>query len=151
MMLPTCKTDFAVLLCAVADAKGVLRFPITTPDTDTPGLDLVVAPLVPINELLMKAAAAVLGEGVGRHLEINQEYADEIAVTGGPNVTLYLARLAPAAGFVATAEWPTMPELLRALQGRKRLPYLRAWQVLAGGLTLDTKAVETDKLPVFDA
>jgi hypothetical protein len=140
-MLLTCPTPYAVLVCAVADASGVLRIAVDAASGETPGLRFAVVPLIPINIQLAGAAAAFFGTEVGRHLNIEQDYADAISRHDG-DTTLYLSRLDPAAGIVASAEWLSIPALLRQLTGRARIPYLRAWQVLAGGLTLATKAVD---------
>jgi len=140
-MLLNCPTPFAVLVCAVADASGVLRIPVDAASTEAPGLKFAVAPLIPINIQLAGTAAAHFGTEVGRYLNIEQDYADAVTLHDG-DATLYLARLDPAAGIVASAEWLSIPALLRQLTGRARIPYLRAWQVLAGGLTLATKAVD---------
>ena len=149
-MLLNCPTPYAVLVCAVADAQGVLRIPVVADAGETPGLRFAVQGLKPINIQLAEAAAQFFGREVGLHLNIEQEYADEVSTAAGA-VTLYLARLAPQAGIVASESWLSIPALLRQLSGRARIPYLRAWQVLAGGLKLTTKAVEAgEALKYFD-
>jgi hypothetical protein len=85
---------------------------------------------------------------VARHLDIVQDYADAITTPAPDAVqaTLYVATLASAAGCVADPGWPSLPDILRAQKGRDRIPYLRAWQVLAGGLHLETKAIDAAEL-----
>lgn len=148
-MLLHCPIPYAVLVCAVADAQGVLRVPVTPFSAETPGLKFAVAPLTPINIQLAAAASSFFAREVGLYLNIEQNYADAVSAADGA-VTLYLARLAPEAGIVASDSWLSIPALLRQLSGRARIPYLRAWQVLAGGLTLATKAVDAaDALKYF--
>ena len=144
--LLSCKTPSAVLLVAVRDSLGVLRVPGGA--GAFPGLTVAVAPLMPILPQLTDAASAFFGKDVARRLDIVQDYADELLETPGgePVATLYVATLAPEAEVLAQAEWPSMPDILRRLKGKSRIPYLRAWQVLAGGLHLNTKAVDAAEL-----
>lgn len=143
-----CKTDLAVLLAAVADAKGVLRFP-TTEGAALPGLYVDVAPLIPIYEQLKRGASSALGLDVSRNLRIWDEFADEVPLVDGRVATLYVGLLEGMTTDVA-ARWPVMPDLLRRMdKNRSRLPVLRAWQILQGGLKLDTKAVEAGEVAKY--
>jgi hypothetical protein len=145
----TCPTPKAVLLCAIADAAGVLRCP--NGEAFPPGLALDVAPLLPINPQLVELAAKFLNLSASAHLHIEQQFADPVELVSGaePDHTLYLASLSPAAGVIASRAWPTLPDILRSLNGRTRIPYLRAWQVLAGGLQLNTKAVDAAEVAKY--
>ena len=148
IMLPPCKTPRAILLCAVKDAAGVLRFPEGGPGGQ-PGLALDVEPLAPINEQLLRGASAALGKDVALRLAVSQEFADEMTSADVVAATLYVGTLDPAAGIVAEKTWATMPDILRRLQGRARIPYMRAWQVLTGGLQLNTKAVDAAEVAKY--
>lgn len=140
-LLPPCKTDHAILLVAVRDERGVLRVP-SSEAAALPGLNFAVKPLTPINEQLVATASAFFGRNVALALHVWQELADELTLPSGARATLYVASLNDPA-VVATSAWPVIPELLRALPATKlRLPYLRAWQVLQGGLKVDTKALD---------
>jgi hypothetical protein len=154
MLQLICKTPLAIFLVGVADERGVLRFP-TAGDAEAPGLRIPVRALVPINEQLVAAASAALGAAVGPALDIVQDFADEMELADGAGCTVYVARLnaarlAPSSQTViaeAANGWPSFPELLRGMsKTRRRLPFLRAWQVLSGGLELTTKAVDMDEV-----
>jgi hypothetical protein len=148
-MLINCPTPHAALLIAVNDASGVLRCPLH--GGDVPGLIAAVQPLMPINPQLMAMAATFFEVDVSLHLAIEQGFADPVVKSGGQeaDVTLYLARLAADAGIIAEPTWPSIPMILRGLSGRARIPYLRAWQVLAGGLHLNTKAVDAAEVAKY--
>jgi hypothetical protein len=136
-----CKTPTAILFCAVPDEKGVLR--VAGGDANAPGLTIAVKALLPIVPQLLDAAAAELKIDAAKCVEIVQDFADE---TQGGTATLYVASVSAGAGVVASPSWPSLPQILRSLKGRDRIPYLRAWQVLAGGLHLETKAIDTAEL-----
>jgi hypothetical protein len=144
-----CKTEVAVLMLAVKDEAGVMRVPVS-PGARAPGWEIAVRPLVPIGEQLVAAAAEALGTDVtGLALDVVQEFADETRLADGTLATVYLATLAPAVAERrhAPRTWSSIPELLRGLpKDRGRLPYLRAWQILTGGLQLNTKAVDVSEL-----
>ena len=148
-MILNCPTSKAILLCAVDDTRGVLRCPVH--GGDFPGLVFNVTPLTPINPQLMALASSFFARDITRHLDIEQSFADPIIQRGQEiaELTLYLARLSPAAGMVAPPEWPSIPDILRSLEGRLRIPYLRAWQILAGGLQLNTKAVDAAEVAKY--
>ena len=146
-----CKTPVAVLLLGVKDAKGVMRFPSGPGEGEarTSGLRIDVRPLVPINEQLMAAASTALATPLALALDVVQEFADELTLPDGQAATVYLATVneTRAPQVQARSEWASMPDILRGMdKDRRRLPYLRAWQILTGGLTLNTKAVEASEL-----
>lgn len=149
MMQLTCPTTNAILLCAVNDASSVLRCPVV--HSVPPGLVTEVRPVIPINVQLAELAESFFGAAVARHLGIEQEFADPVVATKDESAefTLYLARLHPDAAIVAPNSWPTIPQILRGLSGRMRVPYLRAWQILAGGLQLNTKAVDAAEVAKY--
>ncbi len=140
-MLPSCQTDQAIVLVAVRDHLGVLRFPISE-KVNAPGVWFDVKPLLPINPQIVDALSQFFARDVGVHVTIEQNFFDAIVSDAERSATLYLATLHHAPENLESGSWVTMPELLRKLSGRSRLPYLRAWQVFAGGLHLDTKAIE---------
>lgn len=136
-----CKTDNAILLVAVPDDRGVLHFPLSK-DAPLPGLHLAVKALLPIFDQLTTLASTTLGQDVARKLHIWDEFADELTLPDGTLATLYVATLSEVPTASAEA-WPVMPTILRSMEkNRGRLPYLRAWQILQGGLKLNTKAVD---------
>jgi NADPH-dependent 2,4-dienoyl-CoA reductase/sulfur reductase-like enzyme len=110
-----------------------------------------VRPVIPINVQLAELAESFFEAAVARHLGIEQEFADPVVATKGDSAefTLYLARLHPDAAIVAPPSWPTIPQILRGLSGLMRVPYLRAWQILAGGLQLNTKAVDAAEVAKY--
>lgn len=148
-----CKTSVAVLLLGIKDEHGVMRFP-RSGDERAAGYVFDVLPRVPINEQLVEHAGRALGEPVRLSLAVQQEFADEMPLADGTLATVYLATLADAAAerIKARSEWPSLPDILRGMdRDRRRLPYLRAWQILTGGLKLNTKAVDANELKnLFD-
>src|SRR5688572_22961986 len=124
-----CPTAEAALLLAVVGPT--FRFPSHA--GERPGLWLRVTPRTPINEQLQAAAEAALGiNGLGRHLQIDQSFAQPMTFKDAQPATLYLARLDGELLADRGASWPTMPELFaRMPRDRSRLPYLLAWQVLS--------------------
>ena len=145
--MPTiyCKCDHAILLAAVPDSRGVLRFPSNTQSLQ-PGLHVAVRALIPIYDQLTQAVSALIGQDVARQLHIWDDFADELTLLGGNAAIMYVASLNGVTPEMAET-WPVMPAILRALpKNRGRLPYLRAWQVLQGGLQLNTKAIEAADL-----
>lgn len=140
-LLVKCPTDFAVLLCAVPDERGVLRFP-SNDSTEIPGLNFAVQAGEPINDQLIHVAEKTLNARLQGRLDISQEFADPVTRSDGQQATLYVATVAEGAK-KSDASWPSLPDILRALPKDKgRVPYLRAWQILTGGLKLETKAVD---------
>lgn len=142
-----CNTPVAVFLCGLRDTTGVLRFPPV--EGDVPGLSFETRPRTPINEQLIDQLKETLARETGAsaenlELDINQEYSDTVDLPDGRQGTLYVAI---GSGVEGPESWPRLPDLLRAMPAdRSRVPYLRAWQVLTGGLKLNTKALETEDI-----
>ncbi len=140
-LIVKCPTDYAVLLCAVPDERGVLRFP-SNDSTELPGLNFAVEAGLPINDQLIQVAEKTLNARLHGKLDVSQDFADPVVRVDGQPATLYVATVAEGAKR-SDSSWPSLPEILRALPKNKgRVPYLRAWQILTGGLKLDTKAVD---------
>lgn len=140
-----CKTDHAVLLLAVRDERGVLRFPSSQGAT-IPGLHMPVRPLMPIQAQLTAAASDCVERDVALHFRLCDEFADEIRLPDGREATLYVANLEEPR-VTAPSSWPVMPDILRSLpRDKSRVPYLRAWQILQGGLQLNTIAVDAEEV-----
>ncbi len=143
-----CETPTATLLVAVADPQGILRFP--NDPLLWPGLTLTVNVMLGINSQLKDRATKDLGEA-GNHIEIWQEYSSPLLGSSGvAESTLYVSRLADDKSqnsLIETKLWPTLPELIRTLpKDRNRLAYLKAWQVLSGGLQESTKALDVEEV-----
>jgi hypothetical protein len=137
-----CKTPVAILLAAVADDRDLRRFPQN--GGALPGLVFEVSPGLPINIQLLETLWAHVGEKL-KGVDIIQEFAGEAELPDGRAATVYLATVNGRRELSGDA--PTMPEILRGMaKDRNRLPYLKAWQVLTGSLTLNTKAIELDEL-----
>jgi len=143
--LTPCKTDVAILFVGIPDAHDVLRFPSNAPEAGFPGLHVTLQPALGVGEQLTQALSGFLGVDVGRHLEVNATFADELKPATGPAATLYVAVLRMS-GVVAEPAWPSLPDVLRSLPRDKgRVPYLRSWQVLTGGYQLNTKAASLEE------
>jgi hypothetical protein len=150
-----CPTTQALLLLGVrAGEPAILRAPDAL--ASPPGRLFTPRPLIPIDEQLAALALEIAGPAARSTLTIEQEYTDLIPIradlpAGHPEAaaTLYLATCELPA-IPAGAVWPSFPELLRAMpKDRARLPYLRAFQVLSGGLHLNTKAIEASELAKY--
>jgi hypothetical protein len=141
-----CKTDVATLLLAVADASGVLRFPADGRFEPFYGLHVAVKPLLPIGPQLVEAASLALGIQSTIAMDLCQDFADELHLPDGQLSTVYTGRL-DSSVVTAPTSWLSLPEILKNMpKDRRRLPYLRAWQVLTGALTLDTKALDVEEI-----
>lgn len=142
MKMLRCRTDSAILLVAVADAAGVLRFPSDFTSESMHGLHLAVQPLLPIGPQLVAVASRVLESDVSTSLDICQDFADEVFINGATQTTVFVGRVTRS-DLIAPQGWLSFPDILRSMvRDRRRLPYLRAWQVLTGALSLNTKAVD---------
>jgi hypothetical protein len=78
----------------------------------------------------------------GNEIEVVQNYSDRVFLASGSEAVLYVA-LVRGRGVLVQDPWPNFPSQLRSMaSGPNRLAMLRAWQVMTGALTLNTKAVE---------
>jgi hypothetical protein len=138
-----CKTPKAIVLVGCESEEGPMRFP--TEGGELPGLHIDVDSSQPINEQLIKRVVAYLAlPRLSGHVEINQDFSDVLDNQGVPT-TLFLATI-HARHASGKLEWPTMPTLLRGMPSdRRRLPYLKAWQVLTGALSANTKAIDLEE------
>ena len=130
-----------MLLLAVRDEKGVMLVP--SPGKVTPGIVFNVKGGTPIHDQLM----AVAEPYVGAHakLDVNQSFADEFTLPDNRMATLYVATSGGTGPISEATSWTSIPGLLRAMPSdRSRLPFMRAWQVLSGGLSVNVKAIAGD-------
>lgn len=145
----SCGTDQALLLLAVPDAHGVLRFP-TDPQGGLlqgfAGIVIPVAPLLPIAPQLLDKASEVIGRDIHLSCELYPEFADEVSLFAEEKITVFLAKLTHPE-VKSPPEWPSLPEILRQMpRDRRRLPYMRAMQILTGALSLETKVVDVEEI-----
>lgn len=140
-----CSTENAILIVGVFDAKKVMRFP---DDGHVHG-GILLQPKrgLPIDPQLVDAALKALDQSVPpTAFSIYQEFAEVVSLPEVGDVTVYLGLINEEA-LTATSEWASFPDIIRRLpKDRTRLPYLKAWQVLTGGLKLDTRAIENADL-----
>lgn len=150
-----CPTAQAILLLGVrAGNPPVLR--ALDAAASPPGRRFVPRPLVPIDEQLIALVVDIVGVEARSSIVIHQEYTDLVPLRADlppehpeAAATLYLVTCDLGA-IPNAAHWPSFPELLRAMpRDRSRLPYLRAFQVLAGGLQLETKAVDMAEIAKY--
>lgn len=142
-----CPTEQAILLVGVPDANGVLKFPVTAGTGGAPGLHFTPKALLSIDQQLVAEASRVLGRDLSTRIDVVQEFADDVVLEGGVRATLYLGTVGKDLGLQADPAWEALPTMMRAMpKDRSRLPYLRAWQVLTGALTLNTKALDLDEV-----
>ena len=127
-----------------------MRFPTISPAL--PGIPIDVRMNMPINEQLAYCASEYLGHGalLASHIDVAQDFVEIFPGEDGSSMSLYVASLHFRHG-ISDLSWPTMPQLLRTMpSNRTRLPYLKAWQLLLGGMSGDTKVVEVeDMLKLF--
>ena len=144
MIRPYCKTDLAFFMVGIKDEKGVMRFP--DDKNVRPGIFIEVKPLIPINELMVDGLKRVLGPDWKPDFNICQELSEEIELEDGRSATVYVGTV-PDHSFQAPGDWPSMPDILRSMPKNKgRISYLKAWQVLTGGLTINTKVLEAEEV-----
>jgi hypothetical protein len=149
-LLPQCQTTHATIIVGYKCPDGVIRCP-----TDAgiwPGINLSVNPLLPINSQLIDTAQAFVLNKF-KVTDVVQEclglLEPKLEIIGSES-SLYVGYLQPAVDENLSEFWPswrTFPDILRSLaNNRSRLPYLKAWQIFAGGLSESTKAIELDDL-----
>ena len=142
MVMLRCQTDQALLLVALADAEGVLRFPSDFSHETFYGLHVNIKPLLPVAPQILEAASQALGFDVSLTMDLCQEFADEIPLSHETKTTVFVG-LVTHPEFKAPTQWLCLPDMLRSMpKDRRRLPYLRALQILTGALSLNTKAVD---------
>ena len=147
-----CKTNQAICLAALKDGRGVIKVPNDA--FEMPGLCLDVQPRMPINEQLIASVSNWLGidlQAGTRAFEVVQEYQDYV-IHNGREYTLYVLQNSQPLQLEPRQleQALSMSQLLKRLPAdKRRLPYFRAWQVIAGGLHLNTKAFEVDDIDKF--
>jgi len=151
-MLVYCPTPQAVIMVTITGTDGVVR--CLSGDLTQPGLIFEPKPLLPIVEQIMAQLRLTMGASSDSlRFQVRGDYADEFSLANGSAATLYIATATlPAVNLAAGAldglpgSWMPIPELLRSMERtRQRLVYLRAWQVLLGALTDETKAVDLEE------
>jgi hypothetical protein len=140
-----CSTEHAIFLLGVFDKKKVMRFP-DEGETHA-GVRLQPSKSIPIDPQLLAACKKYLVDGFdNRAVSIYQEFDEVVTIPGLGETTVYLGVVDEEA-MTAPDEWAVFPDIIRRLpKDRTRLPYLKAWQVLTGGLKLDTRAIENADL-----
>ena len=136
-------TDVVIFLVGVKDARGVLRFP--TKNNYNPGVVFRTNRKIPVNEQLINETQVVTGlSGLNVQLQIEQNFSADVTLPNGDSATLYVGIIHDYEGLISEA-WKSLPEILRNMpRDKNRVSYLKAWQVLMGGLTQDSKVVEAE-------
>ena len=133
-------TEKVGLLLCFKDARGVFQF--LYQDEKLPGLFFSAKGRVPIIDQILDFTTRTLGFScTAQNTDIIHNYKDELLVENKP-CTLYLASIRNVFESLPISHKP-MPQLIRPIVGKNRLIYLRAWQVFMGGLTQETKVLET--------
>ena len=129
-----------VLLVCFAGADNILRFP--SESREFPGLHLTVAPETPLEEQVRKHIEARCSIQLSPNgWNLDPQFAEELDCKGSP-VLLRLVTLPSYAGTLPSGLC-TFPQLLKSMnKDRSRLPYLKAWQYLAGAHLGELQAVE---------
>ena len=139
----TAPTDVVIFLVGIKDEKGVLRFP--TKNNFNPGVVFKADRNLPINEQIIKETELLTGlQKLNLNLEIEQNFSTEVVLQNGDKATLYVGAIHKFEGGV-NEEWRPLPMILREMpKDKNRAAYLKAWQVLMGGLNQDVKILEAD-------
>jgi len=146
MKLLKCRTESAIFLVAVPDEDGVLRFPSDFSHPFLYGFHHLIKPLLPVEPQLIEVACQGIGQNYGAFMQVYEDFADQISLTGDTQVTLFVGRLAHPE-FRAPKTWLSLPDILRSMgKDRRRVAYMRALQVLTGALSLETKAVDVEEV-----
>ena len=136
-------TDVVIFLVGIKDERGVLRFP--SKNSFNPGIVFKADPKRPINEQLIEQTESVTGlPGLNIKLDIEQNFHTEVLLPNNDKATLYVGAIHRPEGGIDDS-WRPLPHILRDMpKNKNRASYLKAWQVLMGGLSQDTKVVEAD-------
>lgn len=133
-----------MILLGVPSGIGPLNF-YTDPAEIFPGLAFNVVPGIAIDIQIMDAIQKTVGLLPGS-ISIQQDFAEPLSADERVSATLYLAVSGVAIG--KNDRWQTLPAILRKMdKDRRRIAYVKAWQVLSGSLDLDTRAVEVPETP----
>ncbi len=136
-----CPTPRAILLLGFVNEQDILVFP--SQSTVVPGLHFENKPLVPINDQIVQCVEQYCQrKDLAPRLYIDQEFAETIVLESG-EATLYLAMMRDY-NETLPRYLHTLPFLLRGMpKERKRLSYLKAFQVLSGAREQSIRAVES--------
>lgn len=135
--------DVIILLLGVKDSKGILRFP--SKNTFNPGIVFKAERNIPVNVQLIKEAEKITGfSNLNLALEIEQNFRGDVQLPNQSFSSLYVGMVVDSEA-QAKPSWKSLPEILREMPKHKnRTIYLKAWQVLMGGLTQDNKVLEAE-------
>lgn len=138
------RTDVVVFLVGAFDSKNVLKF--YSKNSVNPGIVFRVEGGLPINDQLIQQTEKVTGwESLSASIEIEQGFRDTVVLPDGASADIYVGKVA-ADRYRAPSHWKPLPELIRSLPpSGNRKAYLKAWQVLMGGLKEDVKVLDGEK------
>jgi hypothetical protein len=136
-------TDVVIFLVGIKDEKGVFRFP--TKNNFNPGVVFKADQKIPINQQIISETEAITGyTGLNLDLEIEQNFAAAVELPNGDSATMYVG-FVKGDGYKIQEDWHPLPTILREMpKNKNRASYLKAWQVLMGGLTQDSKVIEAE-------
>ena len=130
-MTVICTTDRAIALIGFSDERGLLCFP--SDNKALPGIHFKMGPQYSLTEQLIEQLGTRFNAKISeRELLVDPTF-QAIFEVKNTSFTLYVGRCeakAPEFGLVEL-----LPSLLRGMPANKtRAVYLRAWQVLSGGM-----------------
>lgn len=127
-----CPTDKAIALVGFRSTNGLLIFPSNS--EILPGIHFDCDSNLFINDQIKGIVEKLAGERLGIALEMIQDFAEPLPLEDGSEATLYLAVLNRSTGSISP-DWRSLPELIRKMpKDKKRIVYIKAWQILSGGL-----------------
>lgn len=134
-------TDVVIFLVGILDQENVYKFP--TKNVFNPGIVFRVDRSIFLNEQIICETEKHTGlEGLGLHLDIEQDFSAEVFLPNGQLATLYVGVVRDFKR-KSDRSWLALPEILRRMpKNKNRSAYLKAWQVLMGGLTQEVRALE---------
>ena len=136
-------TDVVIFLVGIKDEKGVFRFP--SKNNFNPGIVFKADKKLPINEQMISQTESLTGlSQLNLKLDIEQSFSAEVKLPSGELGTLYVGAIHDEQVTVDDS-WRPLPMILREMpKDKNRAAYLKAWQVLMGGLTQDSKVLEAE-------
>ena len=136
-------TDLFCLLPVAQCERGVIMAGSQPSGGPLPGIWSKAKPLVPLEAQLCEVAAQFITSDQRMGFELERRFIGRFDGKDVPQAILVIGKLATTVDALTQISWVSFPSLLRSLTGKgQRLPYLLAWQVLAGGLDLNVQAVE---------
>lgn len=134
-MAVLCSTDRALALFGIACNDGILYFPVD-PKAELPGILIDVQREKSITPQLEACIRKELGEELSQdEIKTWPEHGETMHDSRGNLLTVFVSLITPNSEELPEPKehWHKMPDIIRSLpRDRKRVTYMRAWQILVG-------------------